>query len=430
MSNTPRDDSDNRCIPICATIISTIPPLSSLFRKRRSGFKYDENSTVFVTAKDGQTHGIKDGSLCRLYRKQSHYWGVPVILRLVDHCNDDCHVEEMHSDGDSLRDASGLIVYLNPCLAATLGLHWFHMRYKLSSIVASLEILTINGQSSVMEASRATLREIGILPPTPSYRSSFQTDTVHENKHDSNGLSNQQQTNTSKSDVEEDSRLKQFFTHQTKHQDNGTEVTRESLQASRAKFKPRKRLLTLGSIFATSSGENHSENVRFYQVVDIHSSTPQAIDTSNHWNAYYVSRSTHLTLVASSLETHDKLTHWQDAGFAWRLPRPSMVASFLQSIQDARNHASCDTYDSSEIVKANKDCIFHPNAGRMVRHPSANQVADALYLQALSANSETCRVCPQPYTTPSSLHDPSPIHIVGGEENHVSACVAEAADIS
>ncbi|KAL3801980.1 hypothetical protein HJC23_010324 [Cyclotella cryptica] len=432
MSSESQDGRDNRCIPISTRIISTIPPLSKLFRKRRSSFKYDEHSTVFITAKDGQSHGLTDGSLCRLYRTQRSHLGVPVILRLVDDCNENCHVEET-TDDSALRDASGLTVFLNPCLAATLGLHWFHLRYKPSSIVASLEILSNNGQSRIAEASRATLREIGVLPPTPCYRSSLDADDdTSDAKNDgSSDVPKQQQASSRYSDGEEDAGLKQFFTHQSKSNQSLSEVPSSSPEAGTARYKPRKRLLTLGSIFATSSGENHSKNVRFYQVTDIQSSNQQRNDTSNHWNAYFVSPSTHLTLEANSLDAEHKLADFQAAGFAWRLPRPSMVAYFLQSIQDAQNDASCVTSVTlcSDTNNSKKDCVLHPNVGRMVRHPSANQVADALYLNAVTANFESCSVCRQSHTTPTPLNNPSIIHVVGGEENHVSACVAEAADI-
>jgi hypothetical protein len=363
-------------ISVSVHIISRIPAISSLFRKRRRSFKYDEDATVFVR----KTDGFPDGSLCRLSVINR---SIPAILRTID----DENWESMEIDTSMSN------VYLSPCLAAALGLHWFHLRHKRST-TAIVEILS---DSCVVEASRATVKEIGLLPPTPCFSSAFGT----------NDQGDKQQ------EVEDDSGLRQFFMHQKKRTDKNS------------KSKPRQRLLALGSIFATTGDDGNSNHVRFYKVVEIQSSLQKGNEASNPNGAYCVSPSTHLTLLSQSLDDDKN-------GFIDRLPRPKMVAAYLSSIQDAKN---CLTNASSQMILFDsKNCnpdetTSNSNSVQIIRHPSTSQVTDALYLLGVSSSTnKTCSICRKSHITSLPIH-PQLIHVIGEEENHVSECVAEAADI-
>jgi hypothetical protein len=359
-------------ISVPVQIISRVPAIPSLFRKRRRSFKYDEDATVFVR----KTDGFADGSLCRLSVGNR---SIHVIMRIID--DENCNSMEV--------DASMSTVYLSPCLAATLGLHWFHLRYKKSTM-ATLDILDY---SSVVEASRATVKEIGLLPPIPRFRSTFGT----------NHRDDQQQFDMS----EDDSGLRQFFMHQKQQTDE--------------KSKPRQRLLSLGSIFATNCEDGNSDHVRFYKVVDIQSPIQQENEKSNPNGAYFVSPSTHLTLEPQSLDDND--------GFVCRLPRPQMAAVYLSSLQDAKNFVSKSSPEMVLFDSENVGTSSHETA-QSIHHPSANQLADALYLiRASSTPTKACSICRKSRNDLLPMHYPRPIHIIGDEENHVSACTAEAADI-
>jgi hypothetical protein len=252
-----------------------------------------------------------------------------------------------------------------------------------------------------VEASRATVQEIGILPPTPSFRSRFDTDRKSEIEDGT-----KEQTHG-----DEEQSLKQFFMHPPKC---------KKQSSPSPKSKPRQRLLISGSIFATCSENN---NVRFYQVVDIQSSLGQDNDISTTWRAYSVSPSTHLTLVGSSSSNDGQSEN--HPGSTWRLPRPSLVASFLQSLQDARGSME-DQIDNQDTMDMEKSGLV-PSSYEIC-HPSASEVADALYLQSSSLSTRPCHVCGQS-NTKQILH-PRIVNLVGGEDNHVSACVQEASDIS
>ena len=391
MTNNSREQNGSTPSTIISLrIISTIPTLSCLFNKRRSSFKYDEHATVFLS----RSHDIMvDGSLCRLSVK--HGREIPCILRLIN--EDTCN-----SIDNKPKDATIPTVYLSPCLAATLGLHWFHMR-DVNTTLAHLETISY---SYVAEAQRARIKPIGVLPPTPRFRSCFES-------------SDELKQRIEMDSDEEEAGLKLFFMHQKK------DKRQSKLSAAIvSKPKPRQRLLCNGSIFATACDNNGSMSVRFYQVVDIQSSFQQEN------NIYFISPSTHLTLDSSTLEEGNHSL------YTFRLPRPSLVASFLQSIQRATDDISNDNNDNApsqldsnkvdeESTKADREKSIHN-----VRHPSANHVADAFYLAGISAMShKTCPVCQIAHSTCSTCHHHHIVHIIGGEDNHVSFCIAEAADI-
>ena len=82
---------------ISLEIISKIPALPSLFRKRKRSFKYDEHATIFAY----QSHGLDDGSLCRISVGSRE---VPVMLRVIDdEWKDHLYEMDMLKEGIHLR---------------------------------------------------------------------------------------------------------------------------------------------------------------------------------------------------------------------------------------------------------------------------------------------------------------------------------------
>ena len=387
MASDSSEDTSSR-LTVSAHIISKVPAIPCLFRKRKTSFKYDEHATVFMH----RSHDVADGSLCRL-SIENNDCGIPVILRVIDNEFSNNSMQ----DGAASQEESLIIpqVYLSPCLAATIGLHWFRTRHKQCTM-AFMEI--ISDYSCVMEASHATVKEIGILPPAPSFRPYFHGDKIDGYK---------QQRSIDHVNVDE-SGLKQFFMYSRKYREHST------IDKSRAS-KPRQRLLCLGSIFATSCNDDKSSTVRYYKVIGIHSPSQLDSDASGSLNAYHVSPSTQLILAANSPE--------DDADYARisRLPCPSMTKSYLHSIECARNAAANERFKSGiseSISNADIDNTVIPpsvpNAAAGARHPNADQVANALYLLGKT----------------DIMHaSPQLINVIGSEDNHVSACVAEAADI-
>lgn len=71
---------------------------------------------------------------------------------------------------------------------------------------------------------------------------------------------------------------------------------------------------------------------------------------------------------------------------------------------------------------------------RRSRHPSANDIADALYLQgaipAARTSSSFAARRPRVVRRDGGSMHPHIIHVIGKEENNVRACVDEACDIS
>ena len=111
-------------------------------------------------------------------------------------------------------------------------------------------------------------------------------------------------------------------------------------------------------------------------------------------------------------------------GYAWRLPRPSVVIDFLRSVSMKR----VANYGTFQFIS------------NVAHHPSAQALADAIYLQGTSSSTRStiqrqCHACRNKLESTLSYPthvdaDPRIIHIIGKEENHIRACVDEAADIS
>ena len=386
MMDIPQDDcsNDNNIISVSIQILSKIPALPRIFRKRKSSFKYDEHATIFVH----RSYGLGDASLCEL---SVGIRDAPAILRVID--DEESNLLGL-DERETIEHESMPHVYLPPCLAATLGLHWFRTRYKKTTM-ATLRVES--GTSSVIEALHATVVEIAKPPPNPCFQYF---------------ANNDKRQPYVKSPNEDESSLKKFFMHHTKY------LKGSNLSVSKNhKSKPRQRLLTLDSIFATSREDG---TVKFYKVTNIQTGL-QENETASSISAYIVSPSTHLTLVQQSSE--NSITPWHSI----RLPRPSVVSSFLKSIQDAsdctygeQTGGGNDEQTSASTSEINVETVCHP---------SAQQVADAFYLFGLSTEgNKLCCVCQQShllYVSNSSRI----IHVIGEEENHVSVCVAEAADI-
>ena len=183
--------------------------------------------------------------------------------------------------------------------------------------------------------------------------------------------------------------------------------------------------------------------------------------------AYVVSPSTRLILLPPDDDDDDSddgdgaILHPQLAGVvlamrgcALRLPRPSSAISFLRSVAERElllANASAGGGDSRPAKKkGGTDASTSPMASAVVaepaastsandyssrrsRHPSANDIADALYLQgAIPAAHSSSFAARQPRVARrdgGSMH-PRIIHVIGKEENNVRACVDEACDIS
>jgi len=262
--------------------------------------------------------------------------------------------------------------------------------------------------------------------------------------------------------TKEDIQLQKFFLYpqqSSTSKDDEQHIHPKYRKNKKPKPKPRQRLLTLGSIFAVPSYndinnsnmmiDNEAEgsrdiiqNVRYYQVVNIQSSrTDDDISKSKtSWKdsmAYIVSPMTNLVLLPSTTtddesNLHPQLNGTVMAGYTWRIPRPSLVISFLQSITD--NLVNVDN-ESSEIS-------LHGIDSGSIQHPSTNDLADALYLQGvvpaqpLTSKQTACQVCnqdnalaPQTSSTINSDNNPRIIHIIGKEENHIQQCINESSDI-
>ncbi len=406
----------------------------------------------------------------------------------IEHCEltpnqtrtigDDTTVNERINESTKIHQMPTL--FIPPCLVATLGLHnLFYQQNHHHSTIAYLQHLPT---TEIQHASHATVREIGRPPPAP----------IMKWPSTSSSVSSDDRSN------DEEKQLRKFFLRpsftavdyrvRNRSQENDNDIyTNSNRTTSKAtKSKPRQRLLALGSIFAVplydkddandddddddiacETNETVEEvdntgiqNVRFYQVMEIQSSSQDNGDTIHsdcdnaeeqvqNMMAYIISPSTHLVLIPPRLETTDRnddpisnndlslhpqlksctMMH----GYTWRLPRPTMVVSFLRSVSSKlANHPLADK--CVEAISTTPSTIHHP---------SAQALGDALYLQGASSFiscmtiQNHCHVCHNILeSTSSSLlsahfdSDPRIIHIIGKEENHVRACVDEAADIS
>lgn len=425
-------------------------------RRRKRSYKYDEHATIYVYKEDAAqlettTPGLSDGSVCLLSSKNCGVSLVaPVILRNLPGSNakDRLNGGESNDDGATNHPQ----VYVPPCTAATLGMHSFHTpRY----LTAFMQRIDDNHQHEkqqhqrtavVEEATHVTLREIGLPPPLPSIKlpgvhNSNNTDAT--NKETDEGSINYSKPQVLDSDEDEGEReLQKYFMYPPK-ESNSHDKTRSKPP------KPSQRLLSLGSIIATPSSSSSSltngdiiRNVRMYQVVDIQSANDEeahAQSSGQQFKAYHVSPLTRMTLLPPSSNggdgkqspLHPQLDSVQMIpGHEWRLPRPSLLVSFLQSVRNAML-CSNNISDNSQLATRQPE---HQSNSSTIRHPSAKEVIDTLYLQGVvsSVNTKPCPICDRgTISSPGATSYHSRIvHVVGGEDNHVRGCVAEAADVS
>ncbi len=431
---------------------------------------------------------LRDGSLCKLFRagnakefseylsgsnENSRTLWAPAILRTLSSISTRdrlVSVREVESSRDSSeeetavsRDDRGFpTLFIPPCLEATLGLHWFHTRAdrnnRLDNIDECLVLLqhvrwNSNGgdykNNVLTKASHATIAEIGIPPIKPSLRMPIPPVSLENaQSHDEQPLSEKK----SKESDDSERQLRQFFLRETKRYENHDKfshaTTGKRTEPMATKTKPRQRLLTVGSIFATYASSCRSD-VRFYKLVSVQTSNEaltqhevayhsdisrRASGRGNSTKAYIVSPDTHLTLLPEESQTldssdasnsiHPQLTSPSGLnGRTWRLPRPTIVASFITSIWDEpdRNDRSISKLDMAPNSTQRGFPECSSQIGRFL-HPTAREVADAIYLQGVVYNHHL------PHFNQSS--PPRIIHVIGDKENHVGPCVAEAADIS
>lgn len=455
-------------------------------RKGRRRYDRDEHATVYISQGTEQLDDF-EGATFRLYRRvgrdneRSHatdlrggsFLWAPVILRsMPSDCNFDKSTELQDesilgddASAETTNTNNNLIpkLYIPPCLAATLGMHCFNTLH--SSTPAYLQPLSAQ---HIVKASHVTLREIGVPPPIPNLSGSIVaakgdgSDGGRRNHPNNiNSSTNQQEDRPMEcSDAEE--QLRKFFLYPpTKHRkdDNELHMHPEFRRKKKPRqSKPRQRLLTVGSIFATATpasgvdymGDDDREEcaiqgARFYQVVDIQCALekdtedkePPTAAAPCKGNAFVVSPSTHMVLLPSTDEEYKTLLHPQlngvflMNGYNWRLPSASLTLSFLRSVANSVGNSTTEKLQPTST---------HSTTTRRIHHPSAKELVDALYLQgAVSAPqsfTKECHVCNNSISlssTPASLamnDDPRIIHLIGEEENHIKACVDEAADIS
>ena len=400
---------------------------------------------------------------------------VPVILRTLPRRCDDG--PENDGDGTSKTttrdDNSNRSPELRvpPCLAAALGLHGF--RTNSPSALAYLQPLPAK---YIVKASHATLMEVGRPPPVADLKwpPERKADESENQKGSSKGTSKQNDQAASNDEEEpmgpsaREEQLRRFFLYPPRRQpddDDGEDHVHPKFRKRKpVQSKPRQRLLAPGSIFAVPSFDGRDdrgggtaakdiENVRFYRVVDAQSAreeggAPPPPATSVGEGriadpAYVVSPSTRLALLPAGRSDDAKLHPQLEgvpttaaAGRSWRMPRPSLAASFLRSV--AENVANDDSVHEKA---APNDAKESKSAAGGIRHPSAGDLADALYLQgavpARPPPTGRCNVCRGASRNAAFASDPPSaggdlriVHVVGKEENHVRACVDEAADIS
>ena len=462
--------------------------------KRKRGYKHDETATIFITQEDldlihsstsstrENTMLLSDGATCCLSNKNGsllslidgtekgdriasaaqerssvfsngidedkidHLWA-PVILRVLP-----CHHRLQTSssrlnssvnrkDGDLNNNittqsiAATPTIFVPPCISATIGVHWF-CRNNTQVMTAYLQPLP---RTCIVNGSSATVREIGCLSP-------LMMDTFHnwddtDNAKESNSDSDDRNTSID----EEERELRQFFL--SKRQDANADKEQHLNPSCRTTttplWKPRQRLLTIGSIFATPVVSTYCEcydrlfrggackesldDVRLYQVVDIQSSQKngnddRVNDKDNHSDdallennrkklAYKVSPLTHLTLQPK--QSNDELHEY---GCIWRLPRPSLTLSYLRSIDSRftkqKSHAPSVKVAPNWTSESNSNAVYHP---------SAQSLADAVYLQGVVVTNNTVAF-------PKS-NSPRIIHVIGENENNIRGCIDEAADM-
>lgn len=448
--------------------------------KRKRGYKHDENATVFITQEDVDTINtsstsnhensvlLSDGMVCRLSKthngsllksllkkrgdrmtavaaqeRSSLFSGVdanvidqlwaPVILRVLPSSLLDTSSATIHTQSKEFTP----IIFIPPCISAAIGIHWF-CRNNTQAMSAYIHPLPRN---RIAKASSATVREIGHLSPLmmDTFNSWHDTDSTDNTKADNGGSIDKNKSIAE----EEEIQLRRYFL--SKRQDPNAEKEQHLHPSCRTTttaplWKPRQRLLTIGSIFATPVVSTYCDcynrlfhggyckesldNVRLYQVVDIQSSQKSEeedemdnnsdnvlLDKNRGELAYTISPLTHLTLQPKQTDVG-----LHEYGYTWRLPRPSFILSYLQSIDNSftKHSSQSSTFEgvSNWISESNHDAIYHP---------SAKSLVDAIYLQGVIATK----------STESALRSTSPriIHVIGESENNIRGCIDEAADM-
>ena len=452
---------------------------------------------------------------------------VPVILRILpfkrrDDNNNNSSLSfstSMITNNNNSKDDDDAIqipnLYIPPCLASTLGFHFFHDNTQQHNTVSNSSIITAYLQpltkNEIVKASYATIREIGRIPPVPNLICLTNNFDNGANKEETDSLNHGENDNEQVASImkEEEVALRKFFLYppssNNEEQTNNEQHIHPKYRTNNKerRSKPRQRLLTLGSIFAVPSHvvDNHHttisnnnkvlmgdyeevdddgcdvQNVRYYQVVNIQSSSTTVV-CKEQLKAYIVSPMTNLTLLppfsynanddndnGSNLGyniLHPQLDGLLMNGYTWRIPRHSLVTSFLQSIVVAANDGIVSSKSNNDLstVGDNTTTITRspPNVSSInsfqTLHPSTNHLVDALYLQGVipvhsssssldssSSSSKTCHVCKSSiqHTTQQQVlqiseenysNNPRIIHVIGQEENYIDACVNEAADIS
>jgi hypothetical protein len=395
----------------------------------------------------------------------------PVILRVLDpsllNQMNNIEIDQEENTGSNNNTSIIPTIFISPCISATIGIHWFH-RNNTTMMMAYLQPLE---RTCIVTGNSATIREIGRLSPLLMMDDTFYdwSDDVDDNvksgerlnyndNNKDNGKSKQSSSDTRRSEDDEEKQLRQFFL--SKRYNNNKEQQKSSYQSNYSNnnsnniiWKPRQRLLTIGSIFATpvittycdcynrifhrGNCKEYITNIRYYQVVDVTSAqnnvggSEEGDDTeliirSEDRNregrggeelAYIVSPMTHLTLQPA--QEHEDRLH--EFGYTRRLPRPSFTLSYLQSVHS--NNGSSSTKEKlafgcvSNLMSRSK-----PNT---IYHPSAKSLSDAIYLQGIIVGSMTKNVTFRP-----SNIGPRIVHVIGESENNVRGCIDEAADMS
>eukprot|EP00985_Skeletonema_marinoi_P010325 scaffold4854_cov114-Skeletonema_marinoi.AAC.5 len=470
--------------------------------KRRRGYKHDENATVYITQEDldrnnssmtnddDNTMMLSDGVICRLSKTNGslllgnkkgdritaaatqerssslvsngidenmidQLWA-PVVLRVLPYRH---HLLQSSSslsntntntieNGDlnnitiQSKDSTPPTIFIPPCISATIGIHWF-CQNNTQAMSAYIQPLP---RTCIAEGSSATVREIGCLSPLmmDTFNDIWDYDNdITDIAKTSDGDGSDRKYNST---AEEERQLRQFFLSK-RHNDANVKNEQQLHPSCRSTttplWKPRQRLLTIGSIFATPvvstycdcydrlfHGGNCKEsidNVRLYQVVDIQSS--QKSDNDNDDDdmnddpgeglvrknrgkvAYIVSPLTHLTL--QPRQTNDGLN---GCGYTWRLPRPSFILSYLQSIDN-----NCMKQKSQSLAFGCVSNLMSKSKPNAIYHPSAKLLADAIYLQGVVVMKNTAAFLPS--------NCPRIVHVIGESENNIRGCIDEAADM-
>jgi hypothetical protein len=399
----------------------------------------------------------------------------PVILRILNpSILNQMNIEVDPEENTDSNNNTSIIptIFISPCIGATIGIHWFH-RNNTTMMMAYLQPLK---RECIVTGSSAIIREIGRLSPLLMMDDTFYNwdddddDNVQSSERTKNSDNNndkerskQSSNGTRRSEDDEEKQLRQFFLSKRY---NNTEQQNQSYQSNYSGsnnssgnniiWKPRQRLLTVGSIFATpvittycdcynrifhrGNCKEYITNIRYYQVVDVTSAqsnvggSEEGDDTelmihSEDRNregggedelAYIVSPMTHLTLQPP--QQHEDKLH--EIGYTRRLPRPSLTLSYLQSVHDNNGSSSSTKERLAFGCVSNLMSISKPNT---IYHPSAKSLSDAIYLQGIIVGG--CSMTNNVVFRPSNI-GPRIVHVIGESENNVRGCIDEAADMS